>query len=566
MVLIIISWCYILFTIVNLGFLSDKVLRLKSADFVVFSLLGLLTTTVLASIWAIFGRVNIEFHFVLFLTNAWLSYRYKLQICGIYKQLVIEIGNFKTEVKALFFPITLLIIAQCAANPFIIDNETYYVQTIKWLNEYGFVKGLANLHIFLGQTSGWHLTQSAFSFSFLYGNFNDLSGFCLLLGNYYAVRKLDVYFKTKSLTALMLGLFVIFNPLLFQFISAPSPDIAVFVISYVLFFLLIEHFGKSTSETTNLGFILAFFLIYIKSTSIVMLAIPVYLLFVHDKTQPLKWFRTAVVGMLFLLLFLIKNSILTGYPLYPTQLVDGLSFDFSVPKELISFFFDKSRLYDFSMSKAEFHAMTNYQILIKWLSVAKINGVFNILSVVLVIAVPFFIHRFYAKKTAWFLYGVMLLQLVVLLLTSPQFRFFLNFIMLFTCLIVACLFHNRKKIIYFFVYSSTLFVLVLVFIPVNISSFTKNKQIATTSNFDLNNLIVPSDNSNLKSYTLNKFGNLLYYSPDPTSYFWYGGNGKLPCVNKRQLDYFEAHFHFIPQQRTSDLKDGFYSKKLHCYE
>jgi len=36
----------------------------------------------------------------------------------------------------------------------------------------------------------------------------------------------------------------------------------------------------------------------------------------------------------------------------------------------------------------------------------------------------------------------------------------------------------------------------------------------------------------------------------------------LPCINTVQLDYFRQGFYYIPQQRSIDLKDGFYSQKV----
>ncbi|WP_232067418.1 hypothetical protein, partial [Flavobacterium bizetiae] len=69
MILIVISWIYILFTTINLGFLTDKIVKLKNQNFVITSILGLFSVTLLASIWAIFGRINIEFHIFLLLLN-----------------------------------------------------------------------------------------------------------------------------------------------------------------------------------------------------------------------------------------------------------------------------------------------------------------------------------------------------------------------------------------------------------------------------------------------------------------------------------------------------------------
>ena len=64
MLLIFLSWIYILFTTINLGFGLDKILGLKNKNFIITSILGLFTATIFASIWAIFGRINIEFHIV----------------------------------------------------------------------------------------------------------------------------------------------------------------------------------------------------------------------------------------------------------------------------------------------------------------------------------------------------------------------------------------------------------------------------------------------------------------------------------------------------------------------
>jgi len=57
-------------------------------------------------------------------------------------------------------------------------------------------------------------------------------------------------------------------------------------------------------------------------------------------------------------------------------------------------------------------------------------------------------------------------------------------------------------------------------------------------------------------------GDLDYYTPTEYSFFWITGNGDLPCVTSEQLDYFETNFHYIPQLRGQDLKDGFYAQKV----
>ena len=248
MLLIAISWIYILFTTINLGFGFDKIMNLKNKDFVTTSILGLFSVTILASIWAIFGRIHFEFHIVLAVLNIFCILKFRNEITNLYQSFLSEFKQLKNSLKVILIIISVLIIAQCASVPFVIDNESYYIQTIKWLNEYGFVKGLANLHLFYGQTSGWHITQSVFNFSFLYNKFNDLSGFCLLLGNIFAIQKLNEYYKNSNKNFLIVGLVPLFNIFFFQFISAPSPDIPVYVISFILFFYFLENFKNTTPE------------------------------------------------------------------------------------------------------------------------------------------------------------------------------------------------------------------------------------------------------------------------------------------------------------------------------
>ena len=83
------------------------------------------------------------------------------------------------------------------------------------------------------------------------------------------------------------------------------------------------------------------------------------------------------------------------------------------------------------------------------------------------------------------------------------------------------------------------------------------------SNFSVKNIVFPYQNtkSNTPFETI-ELGNLKYNSPVKNDFFWANGNGNLPCVDKRQIDYFEKYFRIIPQMRTTDLKDGFYAKQL----
>lgn len=566
MLLIILSWIYILITTIHLGYGLDKCLSLNNKNFVITSVLGLFSATILGSIWAVFGRINFEFHVFLLALNVFIFFRFKSNILEIYKTFISQFRSLTYCLRLYLVAIIILIIAQCAAKPYVIDNESYYIQTIKWINEYGFVKGLANLHIFFGQTSGWHIAQSVFNFSFLYPNFNDLSGFCLMLGTVFTVFKLYSYFDNGIKIYLIVGLLPIANVLLFQFISAPSPDLPVYVFSFMLFFYFVAYFNEPSLQKFNLLVILALFVVYIKPTAIAMLLIPLLFFITNFKLLKSKLATSFVISVLVLALFLIKNTIITGYPLYPTQLFSSANFDFKVPKVLISFYFDETKLYGFYSTQAEFQSMNQIQIFIKWLTINNINSIFNILNLVLVFISFYFIYKYYNQKKYWLLYFIMVFQFGLLLFTSPQFRFFIHFLLFFSFLILVC-FLNSKRPIIILLYGSSLIVAFLVLIPINYSAITNNKLLAENSNFSISEIVHPHPNSKLKTHFYkHKIGNLVYNSPDKNSYFWTNGSGKLPCVNLQQINYFIVNYHYIPQMRTKDLKDGFYSKKVSTNE
>ena len=561
MILILLSWIYVVFSTINIGFYTNKKLQLKNPSFVVFSILGLFTTTVFASIWAVFGRINIEFHLIFLILNIGIYLRFKNEIQILYKSFFLELKALTLSLKIALLFIFILILAQCASIPYIIDNESYYIQTIKWINEYGLVKGVANLHLFLGQTSGWHITQSVFNFSFLYNKFNDLSGFCLLLGNIYAFLHLNSYFKNNETNHLIIGFLPLVNIFLFTFISTPSPDLPVYILSLIIFFKFVNHYEKLDSETFNLITILILFTIFIKTTSIILVLIILVLFIKHYKILIQKITQPLIIGLLVLSLFLIKNTITSGYPLFPS-VVNPFSFDFQIPAPIAHFYYDETKRAAFSLTENQYDSLNTFEIFKVWISRPGLHGMFNKAILFLLTVIPVFIFKFFNKKSFWILYGILFSQMILLFLSSPQYRFFINAILLFSFLIAACILNTKRKILVS-LYLSLLILMVITMIPFNLSLFTSNIHLKKNSTFSLNEIIFPYKNSKFDNdYEIIKNGNLQYNSPINNVFFWGTGDGELPCVNKEQIKYFEMYYKIKPQMRTTNLKDGFYPKNI----
>ncbi len=185
----------------------------------------------------------------------------------------------------------------------------------------------------------------------------------------------------------------------------------------------------------------------------------------------------------------------------------------------------------------------------------------NSLAVLLVILMPFVIRKYYSKKSILQLYIVMVLQLILLLSSSPQYRFFLNFIIIFSLFLIAVILKNSQfkiPVLYFGTFAAAVYLL----IPMNLNSVASNSVADESSNFTIKYIVYPAANSKLKmNYELVQENALIYHSPVAAEYIYLTGNGPLPCVNREQVDFYKTYFGVAPKMRTNELKDGFSASK-----
>ena len=566
MIIILLSWIYIFFTSILFGIAIGKVLRVAIFEVVTTSFIGLFSITLLASVWALFGAITIGFHLLALLLSFLFCWWNKTVFSTLVTTTYQEIKAFSTPFRFLFIGFSILILAQSATLPFIYDNETYYIQTIKWLNEYGFVNGLANLHLFLGQTSGWHITQSVYSFSFLYDRFNDLNGFCLLLGNFFAFQKLHSYFKSDNRMDLLSGLLPLTYAFLFQFVSAPSPDFPVYLFALIIFSMYLQSTVEGIKSTFILITLLTLFAFYIKVTAVVLLLIPMVLLFKHFQHLKKQILPLLFISSFVLLLFLLKNCVLTGYPLFPllTERIDGL--DYTVPSEIMNFFFSKSMLNSFYIPNGAFDSASALDIIKHYFLYNGLASYIGIVTVSVLFIIPFIIIKKRLSKSLWTIYTAFMLLLVLLCFSSPQYRFYVYFTLFFCLLLLSLWIVSKKWILRLYALSLAL-VGVLVVVPMSFGSLTANDMLAKNCTLHLKNIVIPEPNSKWSGeFKKTSIGNMPYHSPKDMTYFWLTGNGDLPCVSGIQLEYFQEGFSFIPQQRSTDLNDGFFAQKVSNHE
>lgn len=552
MIIILAYWLFLLSLFLPAGILVNKLLRIKTSSASLLIILGMFFMTVGFTVTAFVFPLGVAPLLFITLISLISAIAWHKDFTNAFKSIGNNFSKLPKFYKLLFAFLFTAILLRSAQSPFVIDNESYYIQTIKWLNEYGFVKGLGNLHIFFSQTSSWHVLQAGLNFNFITSRLNDINGFLFVVCLFYYLT--EGYKELQSHNKSWLLLVPVFSGLLLFFTDAPSPDMPLLLLSPILLWLFTT---KDDESHYRLAVLLFFFMAFIKIT-IVPLGL-IFIIYAHKKPGRIYFF--SLISISIGLLWIIKNIIISGYPLYPfTFLKTG--YDWAIPSEIINHF----NTIGVKDVYGVYNATSFTSKLSSWFFLKGLSGIFNKLIVLLFIIVPFFkIIRSNIKYKI--VYITLLVHFIILLFTSPQFRFFLPEIFFFTALLLSELlttFKERQYTLYKISLSVACVAVVFSFIALDTTSLTDNKHHQSARQIKLSQLYLPEENSKYPDMDFNKLtiGNMEYYSPK-YNFFLYGtANGPLPCVNERQLHYISSKTGYIPQLRDKTLSDGFYSVNL----
>ncbi len=373
------------------------------------------------------------------------------------------------------------------------------------------------------------------------------------------LNKFDHYLKYKKLKYLFLGLIPCANFFYFQFIKSPSPDIPVFLLTLIIVYLFADNFKKYKGDF-RLMLLLSIFIILVKVTIAPILLLPFIILLKHNLLR-YEFIFSSVLGIVSLSAFGLRNYVISGYPFYPLSLFSSwVNADWKVPENMVQFYFRYTNWSGFpQLTFHEFENLSWFEKYKAWVLTSELDLVFNSLLLILLVIFPFFIRR---KKELIILYLIAVLNFVILLLTSPQYRFFFHLIMGMGCYVAASILIKKIKLSQLILAFFALLPLPTLFLNYNISQISSNPYMPDTfQQVQAKNLLIPERNSRIKNeYKSYQQGNLIFHSPlDKSTMLWMTGDGELPCMNAEMLYFVKKNLNLYPQLRTNNLNDGFKS-------
>ena len=250
-------------------------------------------------------------------------------------------GNFEVRDKTFvgcFFCLFLMIMV-LNAGPFIMDDtDSYHIQAVKWIQEYGSVPGIANLHLRFGFNSSWFASIALFSFPVhglkAYGALNGLLSiwicYYLLHSIFYSIKNNRFQNKGATIASLVL---IILCLLVWPMIRGSAVNMNYDFINTCCIIILFVDLFKTGEKYRIEWLIWPLYLFTVRMMNFPLLILNLVFI-LHLLKQ--HFFRKVLIcffgALIFVVPFLMRNCILSGYIFFPVYQVNLFSFDWKADR------------------------------------------------------------------------------------------------------------------------------------------------------------------------------------------------------------------------------------------
>ena len=224
------------------------------------------------------------------------------------------------------------------------DTGLYHAQAIRWIEEYGVVPGLANLHSRFGYNSASFALSAFFSETWLIGRpMHCVAGFFALLCACKCAAGLMAFWKRKKVRIsdfLSIG-GIFYLIAVFREMVSPASDYFAMLVLFWVIMTWVELWEQERDcpigEKQTVPYaLLSLYLVYaatVKLSTAVILLLVLYpaVLLLRQK----KWLQIAgyiALGLLIAFPYLARNVLISGWLFYPFTFLDWFPVDWKISK------------------------------------------------------------------------------------------------------------------------------------------------------------------------------------------------------------------------------------------
>ena len=426
------------------------------------------------------------------------------------------------------------------------DHYFYYLPSESWIWNFGWVKGISNLYLPLGQGSFWHMYEATWGS----GEWTILNGFLSSIAFGFIWMELRQH-RNNALVLLI--------PLVFAYLfsSANSPDYPLIVFGS---FLVYEWLNE---RQTSLIWPFLMFGIKLVATPFLLLAAPILLGFKKGFNK--KFILLTLVGIALFVLAGAKNFFQTGLVLFPYDFIP-VEVSWKTPAVLLQMFQQGIEAYGLNeSSQLPIQELTFVDRIQLITNLQGIKGAINTVLLALYVLGTFrlvwlFINNQANRLKVLSVAALVTAYFLIWIYMAPQYRFFLPAIVI---LLVTNAYFLPLKRIPIRLAQLGFFLLLLVFVSLSFLSpkLTDNRLVVESwhkRNWNWATLVIPQAVPSINQEYYEKAG-VNYNYPEEGKYF---GNAPLPGL----FPYYdsiilEQNLMLIPFDRL-DVGRGFYLQDL----
>lgn len=339
MLLTLLVWIYI--TILSLVwgniflFTCKRLLKSDSVDIapVIICFTGLATTGILTLYFSLFIPLGATVHLCLLIPAiVFLLFRNNRIILAI--QLRQLVTSYSIGTACLLIAGICMLLAISSYTIIHPDTMAYHAQAIKWMETYKAVPGLVHMDMRLGFQSWWFGILSTTRFSFLYPNQFLFANGCVMAWFLVFIGQ-NLRYSTEHLKTLagwiLLLIFCLLSWTQIR-LTAASANVDFVAALYVWAAL---YLFVNASHTNRTYYILSSFLavaaISLKLSAIIIILLPFYCCYIFfGQRTPRSILFTLVCIAVTIAPVIIRNTIASGYPLYPAGFAGFSSADWKL--------------------------------------------------------------------------------------------------------------------------------------------------------------------------------------------------------------------------------------------
>lgn len=337
MLFILINWLYIFITTFLTGFgilyLVEKKFGYRVKHIHSYLVAGLVFATTYAQWVSCFYRVNWEANGIFLLIS--------LVIFILCRKTILErlMSAWKETSVAKKVGIGVLILVTAyftSRGSYLVDTNLYHAQSIRWIEEYGVVKGLANLQSRAAYNSSMFCLSALYSMKYILGqSMHAVQGFMALILGVFCMDLGALWKRKKVVLSDFARIGAIYYlTLLHKELMSPSSDFAVMIILFYIVISWLDLLEEKNASTVpySLLCVVGVYTVTLKLTAgliLILMIKPVIMLCRQKKGKEIVTYLC--MGILVIAPYLIRNVLICGWLLYPFSALDLFDVDWKVP-------------------------------------------------------------------------------------------------------------------------------------------------------------------------------------------------------------------------------------------